>query len=237
MLVVATDTQHHDSHKRLSFRSHVGSRPFPVQMCAVSFLPSRAILVLSCAKCLQPNFVVSCLFSWHVGATEQNVPVSPAQASSSNMASPDGSSPDLEGIGPRATTMEEKINENYLQLSIFTQSVQAFAQTLDAQTTKMTNNEQVIGSMLARSTSFETNAASGSESPDSKRSWNVLGRSDGSTVTGSLGSHGPGSSDDKRNTRRRLDTSTSPEDEQHTKCRSVTIPMRTISHWSYGVVQ
>ena len=36
----------------------------------------------------------------------------------------------------------------------------------------------------------------------------------GSTATGSLGSHGPGSSDDSRNTRRRLDTFSSPEDEQ-----------------------
>ena len=108
----------------------------------------------------------------------------------------------------------EKIKEISLQLSIFTQSVQTFAQTLAAQTTKITNIEQVIGSLLARITSVETNAASGSESPDSTRSWNVLGRSDNSTVTGSLGSSGPGSSDDNRNTTRRLDTSTSPEDEQ-----------------------
>ena len=37
--------------------------------------------------------------------------------------------------------------------------------------------------------------------------------SNGSTATGSFGSHGPGSSDDNRNTRRRLDTFSSPEDE------------------------
>ena len=98
--------------------------------------------------------------------------------------------------------------------SIFTQSVQTFAQTRAAQTTKITNIEQVIGSMLARITSLKTNAACGSESPDSSRSWNVLGRSDGSPATGSFGSHGPGSTDDTRNTRRRFDTSTSPEDEQ-----------------------
>ena len=42
-------------------------------------------------------------------------------------------------------------------------------------------------------------------------SWNLLGHSDGSTATGSLGSHGPGSSDDNR--RRGLDTFSSPEDE------------------------
>ena len=78
---------------------------------------------------------------------------------------------------------------------------------------RLQNIEQKVGSLVARVTSMETNAASGSSSPDSARSSNVLGQSNGSTATGSLGSHGPGSSDDNRNTRRRLDTFTSPEDE------------------------
>ena len=47
-----------------------------------------------------------------------NVPISPAPASSSNMGSPNGSLPDLGGTGCRASTMEEKINEIYLQLPI-----------------------------------------------------------------------------------------------------------------------
>ena len=42
----------------------------------------------------------------------------------------------------------------------------------------------------------------------------MLGQCNGSTATGSLASHGPGSSDDSRNTRRGLDTFSSPEDEQ-----------------------
>ena len=50
---------------------------------------------------------------------------------------------------------------------------------------------------------YATSVSSGS---DSARSWNVLEHGDGSTATGSLGSRGPGSSDDNRNTRRRLDT-------------------------------
>ena len=41
----------------------------------------------------------------------------------------------------------------------------------------------------------------------------ILEYTRGSTTTGSLWSHGPGSSDDNRNTRRRLDTSSSPADE------------------------
>ena len=56
--------------------------------------------------------------------------------------------------------------------------------------------------------------STGSNSPDSARFWNVLGQSNGSPATGSLASHGPGSSDDNRNTRRRRDTFSGPEDEQ-----------------------
>ena len=141
------------------------------------------------------------------------VPISLAPASSSNMGSLDGSLPDLEGTGFRASTMEEKITEIYLQLPLFIQSaagiencVQTLAQTVAAQTTKITNIEQIVGSHVGNVTSLETNAASGSSSPDSARSSNVLGQSNGSTATGSLGSHGSGSSDDNRNTRRRLDT-------------------------------
>ena len=135
-----------------------------------------------------------------------NVPISPAPASSSNTGSPNGSLPDLEGTGFRASTMEEKINEIYLQLPLFIQHaariencVQTLAQTVAAQTTKITNIDQIVGSLVARVTSLETNAASGSSSPDSARSWNMLGQSNGSTATGFLGSHGPGSSDDNRN--------------------------------------
>ena len=74
-----------------------------------------------------------------------SVPISPAPASSSNMGSLDGSLPDLEGTGFRASTMEEKITEIYLQLPLFIQNaariencVQTLAQTVAAQTTKIT---------------------------------------------------------------------------------------------------
>ena len=94
-----------------------------------------------------------------------------------------------------------------------------------AQTTKITNIEQMVGSLVARVTSLETNTASGSSSPDLARSWNMLGQSNGSTATGSLGSHGPGSSDDNRNIRRRLDTFTSPQDE-HAHVSNTTLELR-----------
>ena len=54
-------------------------------------------------------------------------------------------------------------------------------------------------------------AASASNVSGSARSWPSLEQVDASTATGS---DGPGSSDENRNTRRRLDTSTSPYDEQ-----------------------
>ena len=179
------------------------------------FVPCTSSSGFVLSKCLQPSFVVSHPFTWHVWTTEQTCRVSPAPASSSNMGSLDGSLPDLEGTGFRASTMEEKITEIYLQLPLFIQNaariencVQTLAQTVAAQTTEITNIENCWDV-----TSLETNAASGSSSRDSARSSNVLGQSNGSTATGSLGSHGPGSSDDNWNTRRRLDTFTSPEDE------------------------
>ena len=67
---------------------------------------------------------------------------------------------------------------------------------------KITNIEQFVSSLAARVTALETNATSVSS-----------GSGDGSTAAGSFGSHGQGSSDDSRNTRRRLGTFSSPEDE------------------------
>ena len=78
---------------------------------------------------------------------------------------------------------------------------------------KNTNVEQVVSSLAARVAALETISASASSGSVSASSWNLLGQTDGSTATGSLLSHGPGSSDDNRNTRRRLDTFSSPGDE------------------------
>ena len=61
-----------------------------------------------------------------------NVPFSPAPASSSNMGSPNGSLPDLEGTGFRARTMEEKINEIYSQLPLFIQNAARIKNCPDA---------------------------------------------------------------------------------------------------------
>ena len=77
-----------------------------------------------------------------------------------------GSLPNLEGTGYRASTMEEKISEIYLQLLLFMQNaariencVQTLAQRVAAQTAKIAHIEQIVGSLVARVTSSETKAA------------------------------------------------------------------------------
>ena len=92
------------------------------------------------------------------GSDGTNVPKSLALASSSNVGSPDGFLPDLEGPGFRASTMEE-INEIYLQLPLFMQNeariencVPTLAQS-GRQTTKIANIEQLVGSFVVRVTS------------------------------------------------------------------------------------
>ena len=165
------------------------------------------------------------------------VPVSPLPASSSNMGSPNGSLPDFDGTGFRACTMEEKVNEIFVQIaklpllmqsvSRFENCVQKLCQTVASYDAKITDIEQIVSSLAARVTVLETSATSVSSGSGSARSWNILGHSDGSTATGSLGSRGLGSSDDNRNTRRRLDTFSSPEDEQ-TRSAVLQLPLRTI---------
>ena len=70
--------------------------------------------------------------------------------------------------------------------------------------------EQNFSTLTARLCKVETYAASASNVSGSARSWPSLEQVDGSTAAGS---HGPGASNDNRNTRRRLDTSSSPADE------------------------
>ena len=131
------------------------------------------------------------------------------------LASPNGSLPDLEGTGNRASTMEEKINEMFVQIaklpllmpsvSRFEKCVHTLSDTVASYDAKITNIEQMVSSLAARVTTLETNTTTVSSGSGWARSWNMLGQSTGSTATGSLVSHGLGLFDDNRNTRRRLD--------------------------------
>ena len=73
---------------------------------------------------------------------------------------------------------------------------------------------------------LETNATSVSSGSSSARYWNVLGHG---------GSHGQGSSDDSSNTRRRLDTFSSPEDDHARSAALLRFPCEQyhtgISNW------
>ena len=124
-----------------------------------------------------------------------NVPVSPVPASSSNIGSPNGSLPDLEGTGIRASTMEDKINEILKQIaklpllmqsmSRFEDCVWTLSQTVASYDAKITNIERTVNSLAARVTTLETNATPVYGGSCSASSGNVLGHSDGSTATGS----------------------------------------------------
>ena len=144
--------------------SHFGSSHFPFER-ALCFSCSTSVSGFCLVQVSTTQF---CSFSFLMARVSDgtNVPISPAPASSSNMGFPDGSLPDLEGPGFRPCTMEEKINEIYLQLPLFLQNaariencVQTLAQTVAAQSTKDTNIEQIVGIPMARVTSWEQNAA------------------------------------------------------------------------------
>ena len=110
-----------------------------------------------------------------------DVPVSPLPASTSKMGSPNGSLPDVEGIGYRASTMEVKINIMFAQVakmppliqsvSRVENCVQTLSQTVASYDAKITNIEQMVSSLAARVTTLETNATSVSSGSGSARSW------------------------------------------------------------------
>ena len=155
-----------------------------------------------------------------------NVPISQAQASSSNFGSLHGSGSDLDGMDTRSGSItDEKLDallSNFEHFETQIAQIPAHAncmsrmdsnitKTLGDFATRLTVMEQNFSTLTARMGKVETHAASASNVSDSAKSWPSLERVDGSTAAGS---HRPGSSDDNRSTRRRVDTFSSPEDEQ-----------------------
>ena len=101
-----------------------------------------------------------------------NVPIPPAQASSSNFGSPNGSGSDLDGMGTRSgSTTDEELD---VLLSKFVH--------FETQIAKM---EQNFSTFTARLCKVETYAASASNKSGSARSWSSLEQVDGSTAAGS----------------------------------------------------
>ena len=172
--------------------------------------------------------------------------VSISHASSSNLGSPNGSGSDFDGMGTRSgSTTDEKLDAllskfvhfetqlaHFLALTNWMSRVDShIMKTLGDFATRLAEMEQNFSTLTARLRKVETYAASASNVSGSARSWPTLEEVDCSTATGS---HGPGSSGDNRSTRRRLDTSTSPDDEQ---ARSAVLLRFPCAQYLTGVTQ
>ena len=207
------------------------------------FFPFTSASGFVLSQCPQPSFVLLHLFSWQVLMMGPMCLSLLCLVPFSNCGSPNGSGPDLDGMGHRSIDAQFKV----------LRYVCCYHSRVDSQILTTTSRPSVkpcvwlppelpvlnrpsmpslprwrrlqhwnrasallqnLSSLTARICKIETDATSLSSGSDSARSWNILGHSNSSTAAGSLGSHGPGSCDDSRNTRRRLEKFPSPEDEQ-----------------------
>ena len=91
-------------------------------------VPVHELFWFVLSKCLQPCFCSFPSFLMARVSDGTDVPVSPTPASSSEMRSPCGSLPDLDGTGFRACTMEETINETFIQIAKVPHLMQSFFQ-------------------------------------------------------------------------------------------------------------
>ena len=151
-----------------------------------------------------------------------NVPISPLPATSSNFGSPDGSGPDLDGVGHRSYDAQFKELRDLLPLvrgfADFDNHVKTISDAVVLVTSRITNVEQIVNTLSAKMVSFAEMEQS--VSPLHRMSAPSLhacarlkqmlpllqafpaqqdlvllpGQVDGSTTTGS---HGPGSSEDQ----------------------------------------
>ena len=198
---------------RRMFRSHFGSSHFLFES-ARCFFPFTSFSGFVLSKCLQFSFVVSHRFLWHVRAMEQMCEYLRHQPHLRITGFPNGSLPELEGTGYRPSTMEEKINEMSVQIALpllmqslskFENCVQTLSQTVASYDAKITNIEQILQPVSPYRKRLQ-------RQPPVVPARQALGIYLGMVMAPQpQGSHGPGSSDDNRNTRRRLDTFSNPE--------------------------
>ena len=159
-----------------------------------------------------------------------DVPVSLVPASSSNMGSPNGSLPDLDGTGFRACTME-KINEIFTQIAKFHYSCRV---NPGSKIVSRRSPRQWLHILQKSQILNKSSAAFQPVLPHWKRmqllSPVVPARQDLGTFLYMVTS-----SDDSRNTRRRLDTFASPEDEQARCAVLLRFLLRTMKQSDYKV--
>ena len=198
---------------RQFLRGHLGSRAISVQVntVAVSAHVFHSSLLVSCSLCLHIFAFSRSLFlgpmsqARVVDASGTPVLNSPMQVTSSDFGPLNAPNSDLDGIGTRSGSTTDEI--------------------LDALLSKFVHITKTLGDLRLDSQRWNRISRPSKNTCVQIRNrcslWlqrprlgkNALGHSDGSTATGSLGSRGPASSDENRNTRRRLDTFSSPEDE------------------------
>ena len=140
-----------------------------------------------------------------------DVPISPLPGTFSNCGSPNGSGPDLDGMDQRSINVQFRELRDIMSRGFadFGNHVKIISDAVGAVTSRSCSVEQ----KMAMFTTFEQNVNTSTENVDypttgicqivsnatpipdssgSARSWNLLGQSDGSTATGSLGSHALG---------------------------------------------
>ena len=149
---------------------------------------------------------------------------------SSNVGSPSGSGHDLDEMGHRSIDAQFKeLRDILLPLARgfadFDKHVKTLSEAVGLVTSRIARVEQIVNALSAKMAMFpemeqnfnnltarvckiETCATSDSNASGSARSWPSVELIHGSTAAGS---HGPGSSEDNRNTRRRLDPSSGAE--------------------------
>ena len=237
-LVVEATT---DSETEFDVNATFGSRAISVQVNIVAVsdhvfhrLPFD-LLIQVCATQLSLLSCISFVFMATDRACEDamhtSLPGSPPL--SSNVGSPNGSGHDLDLMGHRSIDAQFKeLRDILLPLARgfadFDNHVKTLSEAVGMVTSRIASVEQTVNALSAKIAMFaemdrnfnhltarmckvETYAASTSNVSRSARSWPSVEQDNGSTAAGS---HGPGSSDDNRNTRRRLDPSSSTEDEQ-----------------------
>ena len=195
------------------------------------------------SNCLQPSFAPLVLTAMVDDGSD--VPISPIPGTSSNYGFPNGSGPDLDGMDQHSINAQFKDLRDIMSRGFadFGNHIKTISEAVRAVTSRITSVEQKMAmfttleqnvNTLTENVNSLTTRICHIESSRSARSWNSLGHSDGSTATGS---HGPGLSDDNRNTRRRLDTPTSPDDEQARSAVLLRFPCEQYLGGVTGVVQ
>ena len=181
------------------------------------------------SKCLQPSFVVSHLLSWLTRARlmMQSTQMCPIRHHKNFLQTlvllmvlfPTSTEWVLAPQVQWERDSRPSSQEHFLRLASipvlvqgftrFENSVLSLSQSVATITNKISSVEQVVGGLPARVAALEASAASASSVSGSAGSWPLPRQVDGSTATGS---QDPGSCEEGRNTRRRLDKFSGPDD-------------------------